>query len=290
MRFTADMHTHTLASGHAYGTIREMAQAAAEKHLQVLGITEHAPGIPGTVDPFYYLNFEVIPRTLYGVRILHGCEINVLNDGTLSLEEKVISKLDYAIAGIHTLCYEDAGREKNTENVIACMRHPKVKLISHPDDDHTPLDYEILARGARDTGTALEVNNSSLVKKERRLNCYDNYRRMLRWCEKLSVPVIVDSDAHDPSWVGRLDLAEELLREVGFPEELVLNTDEKRLCAFLLDFSLGRRASAEDDEEDEEEDEAEDEEPERRPAVRRDGPEFRPAPAPRGYQGKHLME
>ena len=238
MRFTADMHTHTLASGHAYGTIREMAQAAAEKHLQVLGITEHAPGIPGTVDPFYYLNFEVIPRTLYGVRILHGCEINVLNDGTLSLEEKVISKLDYAIAGIHTLCYEDAGREKNTENVIACMRHPKVKLISHPDDDHTPLDYEILARGARDTGTALEVNNSSLVKKKRRLNCYDNYRRMLRWCEKLSVPVIVDSDAHDPSWVGRLDLAEELLREVGFPEELVLNTDEKRLCAFLLDRPL----------------------------------------------------
>ena len=80
------------------------------------------------------------------------------------------------------------------------------------------------ARGARDTGTALEVNNSSLVKKERRLNCYDNYRCMLRWCEKLSVPVIVDSDAHDPSWVGRLDLAEELLREVRFPEELVLNT------------------------------------------------------------------
>ena len=118
------------------------------------------------------------------------------------------------------------------------MRHPKVKLISHPDDDHTPLDYEALARAARDTGTALEVNNSSLVKKERRLNCYDNYRRMLRWCEKLSVPVIVDSDAHDPSWVGRLDLAEELLREVRFPEELVLNTDEKRLCAFLLDRPL----------------------------------------------------
>ena len=59
-----DIHTHTLASGHAYGTIREMAQAAGERGLQLLGISEHAPGIPGTVEPFYYLNLSVIPREL----------------------------------------------------------------------------------------------------------------------------------------------------------------------------------------------------------------------------------
>ena len=70
-RIIADIHTHTIASGHAYGTIREMAQAAAEKGLDILGLTEHAPGIPGTVDPFYYMNLRVIPRTLYGVHILH---------------------------------------------------------------------------------------------------------------------------------------------------------------------------------------------------------------------------
>ena len=43
---------HTLVSGHAYGTIREMAATAGEKNLKLIGITEHAPGIPGTVDPF----------------------------------------------------------------------------------------------------------------------------------------------------------------------------------------------------------------------------------------------
>ena len=31
IRLIADLHTHTLASGHAYGTIREQAQAAAEE-------------------------------------------------------------------------------------------------------------------------------------------------------------------------------------------------------------------------------------------------------------------
>ena len=55
-KLIADMHMHTLVSGHAYGTIREMAATAGEKNLKLIGITEHAPGIPGTVDPFYYLS------------------------------------------------------------------------------------------------------------------------------------------------------------------------------------------------------------------------------------------
>ena len=233
-KIIADIHTHTIASGHAYGTIREMAQAAASKKLKILGLTEHAPGIPGTTDPFYYMNLEVVPRELYGVSILHGCEINVLNDGTLSLEERFIKKLDYAIVGIHSLCYQDAGKEQNTGHVISCMKHPKVKLVSHPDDDHIPFDYERLVKGALDTDTALEVNNSSLVKKDRRLNCYENYRSMLDWCRKLMVPVIVSSDAHDPSWVGRVDLAMALLEEIDFPESLILNLEAERLLRFLL--------------------------------------------------------
>lgn len=140
-RLIADIHMHTLASGHAYGTIREMAAAAKEQQLQLIGISEHAPGIPGTVDPFYYGNLRVIPRVIDGVEILHGCEINVLNGGRLSLEQKYIDRLDYAIVGIHGLCYQNEGTDGNTTNLIECMKNPKVKLVSHPDDDHTPLDY-----------------------------------------------------------------------------------------------------------------------------------------------------
>lgn len=159
----------------------------------------------------------------------------MLNDGTLSLEERYIERLDYAIAGIHTLCYTDEGRERNSENIASCMKHPKVKLISHPDDDHTPLDYELLVCAARDTGTALEVNNSSLIKKDQRVHCYENYRLMLGLCAREGVPVILSSDAHDPSAVGHVELAQELLESVGFPEALVLNLDAEKLTAFLLD-------------------------------------------------------
>ena len=57
---------------------------------------------------------------------------------------------------------------------------------------------------------------------------------MLECCEKYRVPVVVDSDAHDPSAVGRVDLALEMLEAYGFDESLVLNTDEKKLLDFLL--------------------------------------------------------
>lgn len=235
MELFADMHMHTIMSGHAYGTIREMAQAASEKGLKVIGITEHGPGIPGTCDPFYFLNFEVIPRILNGVEVYHGCEINVLNDGTLSLDQKYIDKLDYAICGIHVQCYQDAGKEKNTDHIISCMKNEKVRIVSHPDDDHTPLDYERLVKAAKKYHVALEVNNSSIIKKDRRLHVLENYRTMLEWCKKEKVNIILNSDAHDPSAVGRLNLANDFIEDLDFPKELVLNTNVDLLKHFLMD-------------------------------------------------------
>ena len=231
-RIPIDLHTHTFMSGHAYGTIREMAQGAAEKGLEVLGIAEHGPGIPGTCEPIYYSNLAVAPRRLFGVRMLYGCEINVLNDGTLSLT-KYIEKLDYALVGIHKQCYENAGRERNTDNLLSCMRHEKVRFVSHPDDDHTPLDLGRLVMGARDMHVALEINESSFTKPHKRLNCVENYREMLSLCRRHEVPVLVSSDAHTPEHVGRFDHAAAMLRETGFPPELVVNLTRERLAAFL---------------------------------------------------------
>ena len=43
-----DLHTHTIVSGHAYNTRNEMLKAAKAKGIDVLGITEHAPAMPGS--------------------------------------------------------------------------------------------------------------------------------------------------------------------------------------------------------------------------------------------------
>lgn len=232
-RLIADLHTHTIASGHAYGTIRENAAVAQERGLLLLGSTEHAPGIPGTCDPFYYCNLKVLPRKIGTVRMLYGSEVNVLNDGTLSLEERWMQKLDYGIAGVHGLCYTDAGRTENTKNLISCMKHPKIKFVSHPDDDRIPFDYDELVPAAKEYQVALEVNNSSLIKKEDRLNCYENYYRMLELCERYRVSIIVSTDAHDPAYVGNFDKAYELLESISFDESLILNNSPEKVLAHI---------------------------------------------------------
>ena len=235
LKIIADLHTHTISSGHAYGTIRENAQAASKAGLRILGTSEHGPGIPGTCDPIYFVNLRCVPDVLYGVRILRGSEINVLEGGKLSLPDRHIEYLDYAIAGIHPHCYKVTDAATNTKDVIGCMQaNKKVRFISHPDDDRIPMDYDMLVRGARDYGVALEVNNSSLVEPVFRVNSRENYRTMLELCEKYRVPVIVNSDAHDPSAVGRVNLAMDMIEEYGFDQSLILNADEQKLMEFLM--------------------------------------------------------
>lgn len=232
--FVADVHTHSLLSGHAFGTVRELAFEAAARNLKILGVTEHGPGIPGTCDPILFRNFIDAPRNLYGVEMLYGSETNVLNTGVVDLDRRHLDMLDYAIAGIHGLCYEDVGMVKNTDNVISCMKDPKVKFISHPDADNYPMDYEALVQGAKEYGVALELNNSSLRKPKLRPGCVGNYEKMLPLCMQYGVPIIVNTDSHDPSQVGDFMLARALLERLEFDEELILSNDADKLKAFLL--------------------------------------------------------
>lgn len=96
-----------------------------------------------------------------------------------------------------------------------------------------PVQYPRLVQTAKEYHVALEVNNSSLRHPEKRPGCMKNYKEMLELCRQHGVPVIVDSDAHDPSDVGRFDAAVALLNEVGFDEKLILNTDVVRLKQFI---------------------------------------------------------
>jgi putative hydrolase len=96
------------------------------------------------------------------------------------------------------------------------------------------MDYKALVEGAKEFGCALELNNSSLRKPTLRPGCVENYRKMLPLCVEYGVPIIVNTDAHDPGQVGDFTLARAMLEELGFDEELILNNDEEKVKAFLL--------------------------------------------------------
>lgn len=233
-KWALDLHTHTVASGHAYSTIREMAKAASEKGLECLGITEHGPKLPGSCTELYFLNLKVVPRELYGVKLLLGAEVNILNsEGKLDLSERELKRLDLVIASLHLPCMKPGTIEENTNAYINAMKNPYVNIIGHPDDGRYPVDYEKLVKAAKEYGVLLEVNNHSLDPECMRQNAWENDTTMLKLCMKYQVPVIVDSDAHFDALVAELPFAEKLLKELDFPQELVVNRSREILEKYL---------------------------------------------------------
>lgn len=234
MKPLLDVHTHTLASGHAYSTIQEMAREAADRGLQILGITEHAPGIPGTCDPIYFRNLHVVPRRMYGVRLLLGAELNILDTkGTLDLDENHYRKLDIRIAGVHALCWQGGTREENTAGVEAAIRNPWTHIISHPGDGTADLLFEPLVLAAKETHTLLEINNSSLNPARHKEAARANNLELLRLCKHYQVPIILGSDAHVSFDIACYDFILPLLAETDFPAPLIMNDKPEAFLSYL---------------------------------------------------------
>lgn len=224
MNFVIDAHTHTLASGHAFNTINEMAEAAANKNLSILGITEHTESMPGTCHRIYFTNLKVIDREIYGVEMMFGAEVNIVDyAGKVDLPSWIIKQLDITVASIHGLCMGVGSKENNTAAIINAMKNPLIDIIGHPDDGMFPMNYLDIAKAAKEYDTLIEVNNSSLSPESFRVNAYENYIELLSHCKKLGVPIIVDSDAHYSSRVGGHEYADKVLEEIDFPQELIMN-------------------------------------------------------------------
>lgn len=219
-----DAHTHTVASGHAYSSLQEMAKAAADKGLQVLGITEHGPSVPGTCPLVYFRNMFVVPRQMYGVRLLMGCEVNILDTkGSLDLNDYHLDLLDIGIAGIHGNCWQGGTKQENTDGIIKVIRNPKIHIISHPGDGSADLDFEKLVLAAKEAHTLLEINNHSLAPQRKKTVARDNNLEILRLCKKYDVPTILGSDAHISFQIANYERLYPLLAETEFPDELVMN-------------------------------------------------------------------
>ena len=212
MKDLLDVHTHTIASVHAYSTLREMITAAKEKGLELIGIADHAQSMPGAFHEIYFCNFKVI-----------------------RLKEHLLSRLDYAIASLHDPCIRPGTREQNTAALIGAMRHPTVKIIGHPDTPVYPVDFDKLAQAACEHHVLLEINNSSYTPGGSRTGSRELAGELLAACKKYGTTVILGSDAHIDLDVGNHTYSQEMIAQYDFPEELVINSNPKKFRDWIAE-------------------------------------------------------
>ena len=93
MNYIADLHTHTIASDHAYSTLLENIEYAKRAGMQALAITDHGPGVEDAPHLWHLLNMKSLPREIEGVRILRGVEANIMDmEGNLDMGHRLVSR------------------------------------------------------------------------------------------------------------------------------------------------------------------------------------------------------
>ncbi|MGN0550536.1 MAG: phosphatase [Acutalibacteraceae bacterium] len=233
MRIIADTHTHTIASTHAYSTAQEMIKAASEQGLYAIALTDHSYDMPGAPGTWYFDNLRAIPEEMYGVRVLRGAEANVVDyTGRLDLPEYLQKSLEWIVASIHrdTLKDEPPTVERCTQLWLNICKNPYVRVIGHSGNEDYKYDYEKVIPEFGKNGKLVEINNASFKVRQKSLyNCIE----IAKICKKYSVPVVVNSDAHFSTAVGRVDDALSILKEIDFPRELIINSSKEKLKAYI---------------------------------------------------------
>ena len=229
MKDILDVHTHTVASGHAYNTFSEIISAAKSKNLELIGIADHAPLMPGSANNFYFSNFKNIPRDAYGISLVMGAELNILDySGSTDLPAQILKRLDYAVASLHKPCIDPGSVAENTAAIIGAMKNPYVLIIGHPDNPKYPVDFDKIAEAAAENKVLLELNNTSYKSVGYRAGSRENAKLMLAACKKFNTSVIMGSDAHIDLDVGNHKISQEVVAENNFPESLVVNSDKQK--------------------------------------------------------------
>ncbi len=229
-----NLHAHTKDSDGKY-TLREMAEAAKKSGLEYLAITDHSKAVAavkGLDEKRLRQQMERIDALndeLGGIRILKGIEVDILEDGSLDLDDDVLGELDLVVGSIHSKF--DLSKKKQTERVIRAMDHPSFHILGHPtgrlinEREAYEIDMERIMDAALERGCYMELNAQP-----DRLDLNDAHCKLAR--EK-GLKVAISVDAHATTDLEFLRFGIDQARRGWLEADDVLNTrkwgDLKRL-------------------------------------------------------------
>jgi len=195
-----DLHVHTRWSDGA-SSVREMVAACRAKGYEYVAITDHSPAVrvASGLDRAAFLRqareIAAVRADVRGITVLHGAEVDILDDGTLDLDDETLGELDVVIAAVHSgFAMAEATM---TRRVLRALAHPSVCILAHPTGrvlgkrEPYAIDLAKVAAACRDLGVFLEINAQP-----GRLDPPDTLVRMAR---DAGATLVIDTDAHHTS-------------------------------------------------------------------------------------------
>ena len=228
MKIIAELHTHSNeVCGHAYVSIDEEVAIARDLGMKYFATTNHDPVAEEASVSFYLDNRS---RKYDGITFLAGVEADLRDlKGGLDIAQADLLLLDFVIVSMHADPL-DPGYPDYTEGLMTVAANPAVDCMGHLGrDTRFHFDAEKVVAAAKKYGKLIEFNSWSLEEFE----SYDSCGEIMDLCAKYGTECIVTSDAHWKERVCQYEPVLGFLEKKGFPEELIINADEKKLSDFL---------------------------------------------------------
>jgi DNA polymerase (family 10) len=221
-----DLHMHTEATD-GRDTIRQMAEAALERGLAYIAITDHSKNLAMTngLDDIRALahiqRIREVDKEMGGrIRVLAGIEVDILADGSLDLADSTLAGMDIVVASVHSHFNQPLG--EMTARVLRALENPHVRILGHPTGrkvlsrEPYAIDIEQVLLRAAELGVAVEHNASPA-----RSDLSDLH---LRRAHELGCKIVVDTDAHATEELDQMLYGITQLRRAWLTAADVLNT------------------------------------------------------------------
>jgi DNA polymerase (family 10) len=192
-----DLHMHTNATD-GKATLREMIEAARERGLEYIAITDHskrvsmARGLDAERALAQWGEIDKIRPEYPDIQILKGIECDILETGGMDLPDEVLAQADWVIASVHY--GQNQPSEKITERILGALENPYVKIIAHPTGrlinrrEPYAVDMEQVFAAAVKHKKLLELNANPARLDLNDLHCSIAKRR--------GIPIVISTDAH----------------------------------------------------------------------------------------------
>lgn len=218
------LHCHTTYSDGA-NTLEEMALAAKALGLKYLGIGDHSQslGVARGLTPErvkkQWKEIDTLNKKLKGIQLLKGTECDILPDGEMDFDDKLLAEFDYVVASVHT--HFTQTREQMTQRIIRALENQHVDILGHATGrlllkrEGYAVDLDAVIKTAAKTGTIIEINAHPV-----RLDLDWLHVKQAR---SLGVRFAINPDAHSTDEIALIKYGIDVARRGWLTKDDVLN-------------------------------------------------------------------